>query len=149
AHLGPQGVEHLVELTGHANEWVRVRAVQALRQAGEAAAVALPRLREVLRTPPESSTYSSWQRQAAVATLRWIGPAASEAIPDLLPFVRGTNWGDQGEEVATLTFFGEALLPHLPAIVGLLREQGAFWAHARAARLLARLAEFTPDVLEP
>jgi uncharacterized protein (TIGR02996 family) len=145
ARMGEPGLTRLVGLLGSPLEQARGQALDALRGAGEAAALAVPRLREMLR----EGGADVYRHLGALRTLRAIGPRAADAAPEVMPFLRAETYGEEDEATQTLAAFGTALLAHLPALVALLREPSHLRAHARVARLMAGLAALGADLLEP
>jgi uncharacterized protein (TIGR02996 family) len=135
-------VSALVEMLDDPSEEVRQQGVLGLRAAGEAAVVALPRLREIVRTPDDP------RRWWAIGAIREIGPAAVEAAPDLIALLSDAEqWGCGAEAHKALAAFGPDLLPHAPALAALAA--GGPPARVRAVRLLAGLASHSADLLGP
>jgi uncharacterized protein (TIGR02996 family) len=144
ARMGQAGVDRLVELLGDENEQVRNVALAGIREARDAAALAVPRLREMLQ-----GAQSWWQRRQALWTVRVLGPVAAAAIPDIIPLLPEGDWGYDTDAVEALRAIGPALTAHGPRMVGLLRDSSHPWVPARVARLLYWLAKRGTDVVEP
>ena len=98
------------------NSKVRTNALKSLAKIGPEAAVALPKLLEILKQS------ASYERTLAIRCLARIGPDAAESVPTLIDILKSRQssvWRHEAARaLAQMGSAGEAAIPTLIAILG-------------------------------
>ncbi len=143
--IGGDGLTRVAELLTSRTEAIRNRAVTTLRDAGPAALPLLPTILKRLGTAKED-----WRQGHLVTVIASIGPAGTAAIPELLKLAaeRDRYPNASANALRTLGIYGEALVPHLPALAKFTTAEHR-GIHSALALLFTKLAHHTTEVLEP
>jgi uncharacterized protein (TIGR02996 family) len=142
--IGGEGHTLVAELLTSRDESTRNRTVYTLQGAGSASLPLLPALLKRLHTQHNES-----QHTIIISAISHIGPEGTAAIPDLVKIaLTKTTPYSATSALRALGVYGAALVPHLPALAKLTTADYRT-NHQVYAQLLAKLAEYTHEVLAP
>jgi beta-lactamase regulating signal transducer with metallopeptidase domain/HEAT repeat protein len=124
--------EYIAQLKSPADEFKRLHAMNALRNAGVAARDAVPWLSDLLK----DSNYR--YRYSAASALGAIGEQAKEGVPALIAALEDTDGGLRINALAALGGIGKGASAAIPVMVGLLNSTDG-WERFYAAYGLWRM----------
>jgi HEAT repeat protein len=123
-HHQPELIPTFIAAIKDSDDKVRQYAISALGDIGPPAAIAVPRLIEVLRAPAAVAQMgkvdlkrTSNSRSAAAAALGSIGPAAKEAVPALADVLKDENVPVRRWAATSLGQMGTASRAVIPALI--------------------------------